>query len=205
MGVGSQKGNRGNPCTVPEAGPWVQDGSGQQPRPQAPAQSAQSTWDPKIPAHQHNRAAPPTPTPKPSIHQRQLTEHPFESIARPLQTEHSLQDPDSKSNPSYIKSEQHNICILFSMLGGCLYRRQGLHRRMGVGSQEPAHCSRGGAVGAASVGPQPTWSPKSAPTCILNRAHGLARLLQNTPRSAYSTHLERTLDANRSAHSMPSP
>ena len=40
---------------------------------------------------------------------------------------------------------------------------------------------------------------------ILSRACGLAILLRNTPKSAHSTHLKRTLDANWSAHSMPPP
>ena len=143
----------------------------------------------------------------------------------------------ARKDPSYTKSEQHKICTLFSMLGGCLYRRQGLYRKMGLGQRNlcaalgaglwvrqdvytrKGVCTKngGGVTGTCAlllgrgwgcskqVGPQPTWSPKSAPTCILNRAHGLALLLQNTPRSAHSTHLERTLDANMSAHSMPSP
>ena len=38
---------------------------------------------------------------------------------------------------------------------------------------------------------------------ILSHACGLAILLRNTLASAHSTHSERTLETNRSAHSMP--
>ena len=143
IGVGSQKGNRGIPCTVP-----VQDRPGRQPRRQAPAQSAQSTWDPKIPPHQHNRAAPPTPTPKPSIHQRHLYLAETNSQSTRLR---ALQDHCKQSIRSKILTPRATQATqnLNSTKSVHCSAWQGLCRKMKVGSQEPAHCSRGGAVGAA--------------------------------------------------------
>ena len=44
------------------------------------------------------------------------------------------------------------------------------------------------------------------PVCVhCSRHKASSGGIQNTPRSAHSTHMERTLDANRRAHSMPSP
>ena len=101
------KGEPGKPVHCSMDRPLVTEWAGLQPRPQAPPRSARSTCDSEIPPHQHNQPAPPN--------------QPTLAHCRQMQQEHS---------------KLHKICTLFSMLGGCLYRRRGLCREMGAGSQK---------------------------------------------------------------------
>ena len=82
------KGEPGKPVHCSMDRPLVREWAGLQPRPQAPPQSAQSTWDSEIPPHQHNQPAPPN--------------QPTLAHCRQMQQEHS---------------KLHKICTLFSMLG----------------------------------------------------------------------------------------
>ena len=98
--------------------PLVTEWAGLQPRPQAPPQSAQSTWDSEIPPHQHNQPAPPN--------------QPTLAHCRQMQQEHS---------------KLHKICTLFSMLGETGRGMAGWGRveQCAVRKDRAGQCSRGAA------------------------------------------------------------
>ena len=159
MGAGSQKGNRGNLCTVPWTGPWLQNGrdcnQGRKPRP-----------------NQRNQPGTPKSRPISITNPRPQTNQPSRTV-----------DKCNKSIPSYTKSVHYSACWV----------RQDVAWWGGVG-QRAAGQDRAG-QGAAE---------RSRVAAGVRRAR-LGGPLQNTPRSARSRYLERTLERNRSAPSRASP
>ena len=156
----AQKGNRGNLCTVPWTGPWLQNGrdcnQGRKPRPNqrnqpgTPNSRPISTTRPQTnqPSRTVDKCNKSIPSYTKSVHysacwvdvytgsgvcagkwglghkkgnRGNLCTVPWTKAASPA--------PISAINLGLRKhSKLHKICTLFSMLGGCLYKRRGLYQ-----------------------------------------------------------------------------